>query len=119
MKVDLRPISPTSPESLPAVERVAPTQPRQGPRFEALLDQRERKVRRSLRGELEQTDQAAGVGAQLFGTSRSLQVLRYLLDEVLPALDAEPEIRALAEDVIREEIDLRLLLEQQRAEVQP
>ncbi|AHG41522.1 hypothetical protein N018_15495 [Pseudomonas syringae CC1557] len=119
MKVDLRPITPTSPESLPAVERVAPTQPRQGPRFEALLDQRERKVRRSLRGELEQIDQADGVGAQLFGTSRSLQVLRYLLDEVLPTLDAEPEIRALAEDVIREEIDLRLLLEQQRAEVQP
>ncbi|MFI3045588.1 hypothetical protein [Pseudomonas coronafaciens] len=113
MKVDLRPITSTSPEALPAVERVAPAQPRQGTRFEALLDQRERKVRRSLRGELEQTEQAAGVAAP------SLQVLRYLLDEVLPALDAEPDIRDLAEDVIREEIELRLLLEQQRAEVQP
>ncbi|EPN07568.1 hypothetical protein A259_21035, partial [Pseudomonas syringae pv. actinidiae ICMP 19070] len=104
--------------TLPAVERVAPPQPRQGPRFEALLDQRERKTRRSLRGELEQTGQAASVYAQLFGTTRSLQVLRYLLDEVLPTLDADPEIRALAEDVIREEIDIRLLLEQQRAQVQ-
>lgn len=47
-----------------------------------------------------------------------MQVLRYLLDEVLPTLDADPEIRALAEDVIREEIDIRLLLEQQRAQVQ-
>lgn len=93
--------------------------PRQAPRFEALLDQRERKVRRSLRGELEQTDQAAAASTELFGTVRSLQTLRYLLDEVLPALDAEPDIRALAEDVIREEIDIRLLLEQQRAQVQP
>ncbi|KPW33859.1 hypothetical protein ALP45_100217 [Pseudomonas coronafaciens pv. atropurpurea] len=119
MKVDLRPITSPSPEALPAVERVAPAQPRQGTRFEALLDQRERKVRRSLRGELEQTEQAAGVAAPLFGAARSLQVLRYLLDEVLPALDAEPDICDLAEDVIREEIELRLLLEQQRAEVQP
>ncbi|ARD12619.1 MULTISPECIES: hypothetical protein [Pseudomonas] len=118
MKVDLRPVAPPSADSLPAVERVAPAQPRQGTRFEALLDQRERKVRRSLRGELEQTGQASGVNAQLFGTARSLQVLRYVLDEVLPVLDAEPEIRELAEDVIREEIDMRLLLEQQRAEVQ-
>ncbi|GGJ14908.1 hypothetical protein [Pseudomonas avellanae] len=118
MKVDPRPTALPSATTLPAVERVAPPQPRQGPRFEALLDQRERKTRRSLRGELEQTGQAASVNAQLFGTTRSLQVLRYLLDEVLPTLDADPEIRALAEDVIREEIDIRLLLEQQRAQVQ-
>ncbi|MEE4695179.1 hypothetical protein V2K91_08010 [Pseudomonas alliivorans] len=119
MKVDLRPVLPSPGEPLPAVERVAPVSPRQAPRFEALLDQRERKVRRSLRGELEQTDQAAAASTELFGTVRSLQTLRYLLDEVLPALDAEPDIRALAEDVIREEIDIRLLLEQQCAQVQP
>jgi len=37
---------------------------------------------------------------------------------VLPELDAEPEIRALAHELINEEIDLRRSLEQQRAEVQ-
>lgn len=116
MKVDLRPALSGTPDQLPAVERIAPASPRQGAQFEALINQRERRIRRSLRGDIEQAEQSASVSAELFGTARSLQVLGYLLETVLPNLDAEPEIRELAEDFIREEIDVRLLLQQQRAE---
>jgi hypothetical protein len=118
MKVDLRPVLPAPADQLPAVQRVAPATLKQGTQFEALISQRERRVRRSLRADIEQAEQTAPVSAELFGTTRSLQVLTYLLETVLPGLDAEPEIRELAEDFIREEIDMRLLLQQQRAEVQ-
>lgn len=117
MKVDLRPALPSTPDQLPAVERVAPANPRQSTQFEALINQRERRIRRSLRGDIEQAEQSSPINAELFGTARSLQVLGYLLETVLPSLDAEPEIRELAEDFIREEIDIRLMLQQQRAEV--
>ncbi|MEG5266150.1 hypothetical protein TRP66_17805 [Pseudomonas sp. JDS28PS106] len=118
MKVDLRSVLPTSADQLPAVQRVTPANLKQGTQFEALVNQRERRIRRSLRADLEQAEQSAPVNAELFSTTRSLQVLDYLLDTVLPGLDAEPEIRELAEMFIREEIDTRLMLQQQRTEVE-
>lgn len=118
MKVDLRPVLPSAPDQLPAVQRVAPATARQGTQFEALINQRERRIKRSLRGDIEQAEQSASISAELFGTARSLQVLGYLLENVLPTLDADPEIRELAEDFIRDEIDIRLMLQQQRAEVE-
>lgn len=118
MKVDPRPDAPAVPgassERTPAVEVLRPLQPRAEQRFEALLNRREVRSRRSLHGELERSAGSDEVSAQLFSPARSVQVLHYLLDEVLPTLDAEPQIKALAEQLLGEEIDTRQWLDQQR-----
>jgi hypothetical protein len=118
MRIDPRPLLPASTDKTPPVEGVRPVSPRQGARFEAVLSKREILARRSLRGEVEQSGIAGGVSPELFGSARSLEILEYVLQNVLPALDAEPEIKDLAHELIREEIYLRRTLEQQRAEVQ-
>ncbi|MHC6226903.1 hypothetical protein ACYU03_19380 [Pseudomonas sp. X10] len=119
MRIDPRPLLPPSSEkTTAAVEAVRPTQARPNARFEAVLSKRELAARRSLRGELEQACASEEINPELFSGTRALDLLQYLLDEALPLLDAEPEIRLLAEDLIREEIYLRQTLEQQRAEVQ-
>jgi hypothetical protein len=118
MRIDPRPLLPTTTEKTPAVENVQPASQRQGARFEAVLSKREVLARRSLRGDVEQSSETTGINAELFGSTRSLEILEYVLNNVLPYLDAEPEIRALAHELITEEIDLRRSLEQQRAEVQ-
>lgn len=118
MRIDPRPLLPGTPEKTPAVESVQPASQRQGARFDALLSKREVLARRSLRGDVEQSAGTSTVNAELFGSTRSLEILEYVLNNVLPDLDAEPEIRALAHELISEEIDLRRSLEQQRAEVQ-
>lgn len=118
MRIDPRPLLPTTPEKAPAVETVQPASQRQGARFEAVLNKREVLARRSLRGDVEQSAGSSAVNAELFGSTRSLEILEYVLNNVLPELDAEPQIRALAHELITEEIDLRRSLEQQRAEVQ-
>lgn len=115
MRVDPRPLLPTPSDKTAAVESIRPVVARQGARFEAVLSKREVLARRSLRGDVEQSE---GISPELFGSTRSLEILEYLLSEVLPGLDAEPEIKTLAEDLIREEIHMRQSLEQQRAEVQ-
>jgi len=117
MRVDPRPLLPTPSEKTPAVESIRPVVARQGARFDALLSKREVLARRSLRGDVEQSGSSEGVSPELFGSTRSLEILEYLLSEILPGLDAEPEIKTLAEDLIREEIHMRQTLEQQRAEV--
>jgi hypothetical protein len=118
MRVDPRPLLPTPTDKTAAVESIRPIVARQGARFEAVLSKREGVARRSLRGDVEQAGSSEGISPELFGSTRSLEILNYLLDEVLPGLDAEPEIKTLAEDLIREEIHMRQTLEQQRAEVQ-
>jgi hypothetical protein len=118
MRVEPRPLSPSTAEKTPGVEAVQPLALRQGARFEAVLSKREVLARRSLRGDVEQSSTASGISAELFGSTRSLEILQYVLDSVLPELDVEPEIKALAHELINEEIDMRRTLEQQRAEVQ-
>lgn len=118
MRIDSRPLPPTLPEhKTPAVEAVRPVQARPNARFDAVLGKREVASRRSLRAELEQACAGEPVNPELFSGARAMDTLQYLLDEVLPGLDAEPDIRELAEDLIREELHLRRSLEQQRAEV--
>ncbi|MGE7991675.1 hypothetical protein ACQKPE_11600 [Pseudomonas sp. NPDC089554] len=118
MRIDPRPLLPTPSDKAPAVEAVRPVQARANARFEALLGKREQAARRSLRGELEQALGCEAINPELFAGSRAQELLHYLLDEVLPRLDAEPEVRVLAEDLLREELHLRQSLAQQRAEVQ-
>ena len=118
MRVDPRPLLPTPAEKTAAVEGVLPVIARQGARFDAVLNRREVLARRSLRGDVERSGSTQGISPELFSSTRSVKTLEYLLTEVLPGLDMEPEIKILAQDLIREEIYMRQSLEQQRAEVQ-
>jgi hypothetical protein len=118
MRIDPRPVLPATAEKTPAVDAVQPATLRQGARFEAVLSKREVLARRSLRGDVEQASTANVISPELFGSTRSLEILEYVLNTVLPELDATPDIKALAHELINEEIDMRRTLEQQRAEVQ-
>lgn len=118
MRIDPRPLLPATADKTPGVDAIQPASQRQGARFDAVLSKREVLARRSLRGDVEQSSSASGISAELFGSTRSLEILEYVLNNVLPDLDAEPQIKALAHDLISEEIDMRRTLEQQRAEVQ-
>jgi len=118
MKIDPRPTLPTISEKKPAVDAVQPAHQRQGARFEAVLSKREIRARRSLRGDVESASSTTGISPELFGTARSVELLEYVLEQVVPELDAEPQVKELAQALIREEIDLRRSLEEQRAEAQ-
>lgn len=86
--------------------------------FEAVLGKREIRTRRSLRADVEKLGSGASVGAELFASTRSLELLDYILQQILPSLDTDEQTRTVAETLILEEIGLRRSLEQQRAEVQ-
>jgi len=118
MRIDPRPLLPTPSDKTSSVEPIQPASQRQGARFDAVLNKREVLARRALRGDVERSSGTDGVNPELFSTTRSLEILEYVLEHVLPGLDAEPQIKLLASDLISEEIDLRRTLEQQRAEVQ-
>ncbi|MFF7707072.1 hypothetical protein [Pseudomonas sp. NPDC007930] len=119
MRVEPRPLLP--PGSEPAqrpehVNGITPVSPRQSARFDALLGRRQASARKALRDEVEQASDLQALDPALFSAPRSLELLGHILDEVLPRLDLEPDIRALAEDLIREEIHMRHLLQGQRGE---
>ncbi|WP_404483313.1 hypothetical protein ABWL43_17565 [Pseudomonas sp. HT11] len=116
MKVELRPLIPSDARSAP-VEAVRPVNSRQATAFEAVLNTRKTQTRRSLRSDLEALTSAAGVDSLLFGSARSLELLEHVMEHILPSLDAETDIKALAHDLISEEIEMRRTLEQQRSEV--
>lgn len=118
MKIDPRPSLPSVSEKPGAVDPIQPVNPRQGARFDAVLSKREVRARRSLRAEAESASAVEGINPELFGTARSVELLEYVLEYVVPQLDAEPQVRELAQALIREEIDLRRSLEEQRAEAQ-
>ncbi|MFZ4963045.1 hypothetical protein ACW9IK_00695 [Pseudomonas gingeri] len=110
--------------SVPLTDKTAPIQSvnavsqRQAASFEAVLRKREVRARQALRGQASEADAASSVSPELFGNGRSLEILERVLEQILPALDFEPQVREMAEDFIREEIETRQQLEQQRAEVQ-
>ena len=106
MKVEPRPLIPSDVRSAP-VEAIRPVNSRQATAFEALLKTRKVQSRRSLRSDLEELTSAAGVDSLLFGSARSLELLEHVMQHLLPNLDAEPQIKALAHDLISEEIALR------------
>ncbi|MBT2297567.1 hypothetical protein [Pseudomonas fluorescens] len=117
MRIDPGAPLPTTAERTPTVESVLPAKARQDGRFEAVLGKRAVSARRSLRADIEQSGIVEGMTAELFGSRRSMEILEYVLDNVIPGLDADPEIKALAHELICEEIALRRLLEEQRAQV--
>lgn len=117
MRIDPGAPLPATAERTPAVESLQPAKARQDGRFDAVLGRRAVSARRSLRADIEQSGLVEGMTAELFGSRRSMEILEYVLDNVIPILDAEPEIKALAHELISEEIDLRRLLEEQRAQV--
>eukprot|EP01133_Synstelium_polycarpum_P012436 gene12436-14590_t len=109
MKVEPRPLIPSDVRSAP-VEAIRPVNSRQATAFEALLKTRKVQSRRSLRSDLEELTSAAGaagVDSLLFGSARSLELLEHVMQHLLPNLDAEPQIKALAHDLISEEIEMR------------
>ncbi|MGZ9706947.1 hypothetical protein ACXX81_13095 [Pseudomonas sp. GNP013] len=118
MKIDPRSLPPAIADKPPAIDVVQSAKPRQGARFDAVLSKRGGLARRTLRDDVEQSCSVSGISPEIFGCTRSLEILEYVLHNVLPDLDAEPQIMALAHDLISEEIDVRRSLEQQRAEVQ-
>ena len=117
MRIDPHLPTPTGTERKSPVDAIQPVNPHQGAHFEAVLNKRERLARRSLRSTVEQSSAGEGVSPGMFGTARSLEILEYVLREVLVGLDADPESKALAHQLIEEEIDMRRTLEQQRVEV--
>lgn len=117
MRIDSGAPLPATAERTPAVESLQPAKARQDGRFDAVLGKRVVSARRSLRADIEQSGVVEGMTAELFGSRRSMEILEYVLANVIPILDAEPEIKALAHELISEEIDLRRLLEEQRAQV--
>lgn len=116
MKVEPRPLIPSDVRSAP-VDAVRPVNSRQATAFEAVLKTRKTQTRRSLRSDLEALTSAAGVDSLLFGSARSLELLEHVMEHILPSLDAEPHIKALAVELISEEIEMRRTLAQQRSEV--
>jgi len=117
MKIEpFQPLTP-SPRTAP-VEALKPVQERQVSRFDALLSKREIRARQSLRGDVEKLSDSADINAELFGNSRSLDLLDHLLRHVLPTMDTDPQTRQLAEDLLREEVQMRGAVEQQRSEAQ-
>jgi hypothetical protein len=100
------------------VEALKPTQARQANAFEAVLGSREIRARRSLRGETEKIVDSESLSAELFGNRRSLDILDHLLRYIVPAMDTDAQTRELAEALLREEIQMRCVLEQQRSKVE-
>lgn len=99
-----------------AIQTLKPTQASQASAFETVLGSRRTGLRRSLQGEAGKAAASSGITAELFGHARSLDIFEHLLQHLIPALDTDPETRQLAEAVIREELQLRQTLEQQRAQ---
>ncbi|PVZ12524.1 MULTISPECIES: hypothetical protein [unclassified Pseudomonas] len=119
MRIDPRPpLPPTSegPEKPQGVEGVQPVNPRQGARFDALLGGRRAAARKALRQDVDQAGELEALDPALFADPRSLELLDHILGEVLPRLELDPDVRTLAEDMIREEIHMREHLQQQRSE---
>lgn len=116
MKVEPRQTLPIDARSVP-VEAARPTNSRQATAFEAVLKSRKVELRRAQRSDLGELSSSAGIASELFGCTRSLEILEHVLQHFLSTLDAEPEIKQLAQDLIREEIHTRRDLDRQRSEV--
>jgi len=84
--------------------------------FEALLQRRQAGERRSLQHDLLRLGEAGSVEPSLFSSARALELLEHVREHVVPALDTDPQTRALADAVIGQEIEWRQLLDGYRHE---
>lgn len=66
----------------------------------------------SLLKRLEHLSLPTASDPSLYGNARSIELLQYVIDSVLPRLDSEDDIIELAAEVLNEEIDLRLQWEE-------
>lgn len=117
MKIESHlPISPSL-KTAP-VEALKPAQTRSDTTFDAVLGRREIRARRSLRSEAEKAGDSTGISAELFGNARSLDILDHVLQHFVPAMATDAQTRQWAQALIREELQMRCTLEQQRSQVQ-
>lgn len=84
--------------------------------FEALLQRRQADERQSLQQDLLLLGEVGSVEPSLFSTSRALELLEHVREHIVPALDTDPQTRALADAVIGQEIEWRQLLDGYRRE---
>lgn len=81
-----------------------------GDTFERLLRTRRGAQPRSLLNALDRATLPLIEDPTLLGESRSLEVLQYLLDQVLPSLDGEVETLETLKRMLQEECDQQLSL---------
>jgi hypothetical protein len=103
--LDLQRSEDASSESLRRVGSLA--RARQSEVFESLLRLRSRNTAKSLRGELAELILPQVSDPGIFSTTQSLQILEHILSTLLPSLEAEPEIKALAACLLEDEIKQR------------
>ncbi|WP_312271129.1 hypothetical protein [Pseudomonas sp.] len=113
--LDLQRPEEASSESLRRTGSVA--RARQSEVFESLLRLRSRTPFKSLRNELAELIGPPVNDPGIFSPGNSLQVLEHIIDTVLPRLDAEPEIKALAASLLEQEIQQRRELGMRLSEI--
>lgn len=93
----------------PVTPSVVDKPPRQGDTFtRAVSEARQRGSNRpALTERLEALARPAASDPASYANLRSIELLQHIADNVLPSLDADDEILALAEEVIGEELDWR------------
>lgn len=84
--------------------------------FEALLQHRHAGERQSLQHDLLRLGEVGSVEPSLFSSSRALELLEHVREHIVPALETDPQTRALADAVIGQEIEWRQLLDGYRHE---
>lgn len=99
------------------LEAIKPLIGRPASRFNALLGDREVRADFSTGRDLEKLNESNEISAELFGSSRSLDLLDHVLRNVVTQMDTDSQTRQLALDIIREEVLMRGSLEQQRSKV--
>lgn len=72
----------------------------------------------TVQDDLQALELAAGVEPGLFAGSRPAEILEDILERILPSLPLDGETRALAMNLVREELDTRQALDRQRVETE-
>jgi hypothetical protein len=114
--LDLQRPEEASSESLRRAGSVA--RARQSEVFESLLRLRSRSHFKSLRNELAELTGPLVNDPGIFSPGHSLQVLEHIIGTVLPRLDAEPEIKALAAILLEQEVQQRRELGERLSEIE-
>ncbi len=73
-------------------------------------------ARRSLRRDVERLGESGSIGPSLFAGSRPGEILEDILDRILPSLELDEDTKNLAMTLVRDELDTRRSLDQQRAD---
>lgn len=115
MRVDPA-VRPSSAPVRPAEAPARTESPNRTVDFEALLKGRGAGERRSLQHDLQRLGEVDSVEPSLFSSSRALALLEHAREHIVPALQTDPQTRALADAVLAQEIEWRQLLDGYRHE---